>query len=211
MKKDYFANIEYNRKKRRSSVVLAVILTLILLSMAVVFVANKDYVFAILFASFIIVPIITIPSGFKNYPVHSNPIVSIERGLIVSNGKAFNIKDINTVTVLIELPSSKIDKEDLKTLEELKTTMPEDEFFGSFDISYYDKKGKPQIEYAYIDHVIDALYSAVECGVKKYVIKFTIKKNTVTNECDLKKKIEKDAKENALNKVSKKARSRQLI
>ncbi len=211
MKKDYFANIEYNRKKRRNSVVLSIILTFILLSMAVVFVANKDYAFAVLFASLVIVPIITLPSGFKNYPVHNNPIISIEKGLIVSNGKAFDIKDINTVTVLIELPSSKIDKDDLKTLEELKTTMPKDEFFGSFDISYYDKKGKPQVEYAYIDHTIGALYYAVECGLKKYAIKFTIKKNTVTNECDLKKKIENDAKENGLNKVSKKARNRQLI
>ncbi len=211
MKKDYFANIEYNRKKRRNSVVLSVILTFILLSTAVVFVVNKDYIFAVLFLLFMIVPIITIPLGFKNYPVHGNAIISIEKGLIISNGKAFDIKDINTVTVLIELPSSKIDKDDLKILEQLKTAMPEDEFFGAFDISYYDKNGKPQVEYAYIDHVIGALYHAVECGVKKYAIKFTIKKNTVTNECDLKKKLENDAKENALNKVSKKARNRQLI
>lgn len=211
MRKEYYSNIEYNKKKRRSAIILAIILTMLLLFMASVFAVNGDYLFAIIFLGFLIVPIISIPSGFKNYPVHNKPIVIVEDDSITANGKTFSFKDIKRIMVIVELPSSKIDKDDLKTLDYLRTTMPEDDFYGTFDIYYKGTKSKTEIEYTTIDHVVDALYSVAETGFKAYKLKFTIKKNTVVNECDLKKRKEVLAKEEPIDKVSKKQRKRQLL
>lgn len=211
MRKEYFVNIEYNKKKRRSAIVLGVILTMLLLIMSATFAVNGDYLFAIVFLLFLIVPIISIPSGFKNYPVHNKPIVVIENDTVTANDKTFKLKEIKKVVAIIELPSSKIDKEDLETLDYLRTSMPEDNFYGTFDIYYQGSKKKTEIEYTTIDHVVDALYAVAETGFKAYKLKFTIKKNTVVNECDLKKRKELLAKEDPLDKVSKKQRNRQLL
>ncbi len=211
MRKEYFVNIEYNKKKRKNAIVLSIILTMLLLFMASVFAVNGDYFFTIIFLLLLIVPILSIPSGFKNYPVHNKPIVVIENNSITANGKTFNYKNIKRILVIVELPSSKIDKDDLKTLDYLRTTMPEDNFYGTFDIYYEGSKKKTEIEYTTIDHVVDALYAVAETGFKAYKLKFTIKKNTVVNECDLKKNIESVAKEDSVDKLSKRQRKRQLL
>ncbi len=211
MRKEYFANKEFNKTKRRNAVVLSIILAFMLLFMAATFAVKGDYLFSGVFALLLVIPILAIPSGFKNYPIHDKPIVIIEDGVIIANGKTFKIKEIKKLNVIIELPSSKIDKQDLELLDKLRTSIPEDDFYGTFDIVYQGEKNKNEIEYAYIDHVVDALYCMVENGLKKYDLKFTIKKNTVVNECDLKKVIEKEKKENALDKTTKKERKRQLL
>lgn len=211
MRKEYFANKEFNKSKRRNAVVLGIILGVLLLSMAAIFANQGDYLFAGLFAVLLIIPILSIPSGFKNYPVHDKPIAIIEDGVLTANGKTFKIKEIKKLNVIIELPSSKVDKQDLELLDKLRTSIPEDDFYGTFDIVYAGENNKTQIEYAYIDHVVDALYCMVENGLRKYDLKYTIKKNTVVNECDIKKVIEKQKQEEALDKTTKKERQKQLL
>ena len=211
MKKEYFANKEFNKNKRRNAIVLSVFLSFMLLFMSATFAVKGDYLFTILFVLLLVIPILAIPAGFKNYPIHDNAIVVIENEEIVSNGKTFKLKEIKKLNVIIEIPSCKIDKEDIKTLDRLRTSIPKDDYFGSFDIVYKNEKNKIVIEYAYIDHVIDALYCMVDNGLKKYDLKFTIKKNTVVNECDLKKVLDKQKQENALDKTTKKERKKQLI
>lgn len=211
MKKEYFANKEYNKSKRRNSIFLSIILTMLLLFMASIYAVKGDYGFALIFALLLVIPIAAIPAGFKNYPLHDKPIVVIENGVLIANDKTFKIKEIKKLNVIIELPSSKIDKDDIETLERLKKEIPEDLYFGTFDIVYDGGKKKSEIEYAHIDHVVDALYQMVDNGLRKYDLKFTIKKNTVVNECDLKKVLDKQKQENALNKTTAKERKRQLI
>ena len=211
MKKEYFVNKEYNKKKRKSAIVLGIILTMLLLFMASIFAVNGDYFFTIVFLVLLIVPILSIPSGFKNYPVHNEPIVVIDKNTITANGKTFNFKDIKRILVIIDLPSSKVDKDDLKTLDYLRTAMPEDEFYGTFDIYYEGGKKKTEIEYTTIDHVVDALYTVAEAGFKAYKLRYTIKKNSVVNECDLKKRKEELAKEDPIENLSKRQRKRQLL
>ena len=211
MRKEYFANKEYNKLKRRNSILLSIILTMLLLFMASVYAVKGDYGFALIFIAILVIPIVAIPAGFKNYPVHDNPIVIIEDGELIANGKTFKIKEIKKLNVIIELPSSKVDKDDIKTLDKLKTNIPEDLFHGTFDIVYAGEKKKTEIEYAHIDHVVDALYQMVDNGLRRYDLKFTIKKNTVVNECDLKKVLDKQKQENALDKTTVKERKRQLI
>ena len=209
MKKEYFANKDFNRVKRKKAVTLSVVLVFIILSMSALFAASNAYVFTFVFLSFILIPIISLPTSFKNYPLHDNPIVTINEDSIIVNDKSFKIKDINKISIIIELPTSGIESKDKECLEKMRTSVPEDEYYGSFDIVYYDKKGKKQVEYSYIDHVIDALTIASLNGVKHYELRFAIKKNVVVNECDFKKSIKNE--EMPLEMVSKKARNRQLL
>ena len=58
MKKEYFANKDFNRLKRKKAVTLSVVLVFIILSMSALFAASNDYVFTFVFLSFILIPII---------------------------------------------------------------------------------------------------------------------------------------------------------
>ena len=211
MKKEYFLNLDYNRRKRRSTLTLSLILVLMIGCMASIFISMQDYVFALVFSAFLILPIYAIPSGFKNYPLHNKPVVKIGDGEIVINDKLFSVKDVSKLIIIVELPSSKIASKDIELLNKLKVEYPTDDYFGTFDVVYYDVKGKRQTEYCAIDHVIDALYTMIDNGFKNYELKFTIKKNTVINECDLKKRKEEVLEDTSLKKISKKQRTRQLI
>ena len=113
------------------------------------------------------------------------------------------------LNVIITLPSTKNDVKDRQILENLKKEYPTEDCYGTFDIVYLDSKGKRQVEYSTIDLAISALKDAVSIGVKNYSLKYTIKKNTVLNECDLKKEPVKE--EDKLEKVSQKNRKRQLL
>ena len=210
MEKQYFVNKEYNKLKRKNAVVLSVILTMMLLSMSAVFASGGNYVIAVIFALLVIVPIIAIPSGFKNYPISEKPQIIITDSNITINDKIFTIKEVLKISVLIEVPSSKIDKKDVEFLEYLRTTFPEDNYVGTFDIIYLDEKGKKQVAYSTIDHVVDALINSAKVGVKNYELKFTMKKNSVVNICDL-KAYKEEKVDKSLEEISKKTRKRQLL
>ena len=210
MKKEYFSNLEYNRKKRKSAIFLSLFLTILILGLVSLFAINKDYVFVVVFAFMLVIPIVTLPSAFKNFPVNGKPIVIIEDDSITVNGVTKNVKEIASINVLIELPSCKVDKKDIELLNELKSSIPKDLYYGNFDLFYYDDKKKRQSLYSHVDHVVDALYLASKIGVKDYSLKFVINKNVVTNDCDLRKVLNSQG-EKPLESVSKKNRTKQLI
>lgn len=209
MQKKYYANLEFNKLKRRNSITLSILLFMALLSMSAMFASQGQYLFAIIFGLILILPIVTVPSAFKNFPVDGREIVVIEDNLIKINKKEFKVKEIVRLNVIITLPSTKKDSEDRAILERLSKEYPEEDTYGSFDIVYLDNKGKKQVEFSTIDNVIDALKTAVSIGVKSYSLKYSIKKNTVANECDLKKAPKKE--EENLKNVSSKNRKRQLL
>ncbi len=209
MQKKYYANIHYNKLKRKNAITLSVILFMALLSMTAMFASQGQYIFALIFGLLLVIPIVTVPSAFKNFPVDGREIVVVEDNFIKVNQKEFKIKEILKLNVIVSLPSTKKDSEDKLLLEKLAKEYPQDDYYGTFDIVYLDSKGKKQIEYSTIDNVITALKSAVSIGVKNYALKFSIKKNTVLNECDLKK--EPKTEEESLKNVSSKNRKRQLL
>ena len=77
MQKDFYSDITYNRQKRRSSVILSSLLTLIALGTASIFVINKDWVYMGVFIAMSLLPIALLPISFKTYPVHGKPIVTV--------------------------------------------------------------------------------------------------------------------------------------
>ncbi len=210
MKKDYFCNLDYNRAKRKNSLLLSLLLIICILGTISIFIALKDYTFIAIFALCLIVPIIAIPSAFKSYPLSVNPILSITDKEIIVGKETFKIKDIIKVKCIIDLPYSKIDAENKKLLNEMKSVKPENIYFGTFDIVIKDEKGKTRIIYSHIDEVIDALETAIEMGLKHYSLIYSIKKTSVVSEFDFKSSIA-NQKEIEKQTTTKKAKTKQLI
>ncbi len=210
MKKEFYANLDYNKSKRKNSLLLSSLLLICILGTISMFIMSKDYLFITFFAVFLVVPFFAIPSTFKNYPIDGKPIVTITDKDITIGKETIKIKDIIRIKCIIELPKSKLDSENKALLEEMKTAKPENIYFGSFDITTKDSKGKIKIVYGHIDNLINAIETAYEVGVKHVKLNYAIKKLTVESEYDFKGELAK-AKEKEFQMASKKSKAKHLI
>ena len=210
MKKEFYANLDYNKSKRRSALLLSSLLMICILGTVSIFILSKDYLFIIFFAVFLIVPFFAIPSTFKNFPIDGKPVVTITDKDITIGKETIKIKDIIRIKCIIELPYSKIDSENKILLEEMKKAKPEDVYYGTFDITTRDSQGKIKIVYGHIDNLISAIETAYEAGVKHVVLTYAIKKLTAESEYDFKGELAK-VKEKEFQTASKKSKTKHLI
>ncbi len=210
MEKNYYANMEYNRRKKNQGVTLSVLLLVFMLGTASVFIATKQYSFVIIFGAVAILPIFLLPSIFKNYPTDNRIMVAIKDREVSMDGTTCKLNNITKIRVTIELPASRLDSENKITLSKVAKEKPEDIYFGNFDLVVKDDMGKKKVLYSHIDNVIDALNTLLLLGVKHYEIHYTIKKQSVICEYDLRKDMAIE-KEKTLQSTSKKDRKKQLL
>ena len=210
MEKKFYANIEYNKRKKSSGITLSMLLIVMLLLTISIFVAIKQYEFVLIFAVLLLLPAFLIPRIFKTYPTDGREIVVIKDKEVIMDNATTKLKDITLIRVTIELPESKLDSENNALLEEMKSQKPNAEFFGNFDLVVKDLKGEKKFLYSHIENVMQALETLLELGVKHYEILYSIKKKSVKCEYDVKKDIVIQ-KENALTSTSKKDRKKQLL
>ena len=124
MKKEYFANLEYNRHKRRKVLTLSIIGFIMFSGTASVFIAFKTYSVAIMFLLGLIIPITAIPSAFKNHPVNGLPVVTFENDSVVFRNKTLAIKEISSIKITIEIPAYEVNKLDYDVVEEYQNKKP---------------------------------------------------------------------------------------
>ncbi len=210
MKKEYFANIDYNRQKRRKALTLSIIAFILFGGTASVFFASKDYLIGGMFLLGLIIPITTLPSAFKNYPISSAPIISFDGDSVVLKHTTLKIKEISSIKVTIDIPTYEVSKLDFNAIEEIKNKKPEDIYFGTFDIFVKNEKKNVKVYYNSIDNVIDALETAISLGLKNYALFFTVKNNSIKSSYDLISLV-KEKKQQEFQKTSKQAKTRQLI
>lgn len=210
MKKEFYSNISYNRNKRRSAVTLNSLLIVVALGTATLFAVKKDPVFTIFFLFFVFLPIAMIPMSFKNYPVHGKPIITLDGNVSVVMGQEIKIKDITKIKVLVELEPSKLDSENIKALNEIKSIYPEGYYCGNFDVFYIGADGKKKQVFSHVENVFDALNAFLYEGVKNYSVTYSAKKNSVLSTYDFKNRIA-NIKQEENNKTSQKQKKRQLI
>jgi hypothetical protein len=210
MKKEFYANLDYNKSKRRSALLLSSLLMICILGTISIFVISKDYFFIIFFAIFLVIPFFAIPSTFKSYPIDGKPVVTITDKDITIGKETVKIKDIIRIKCIIELPHSKIDAENKMLLDQMKTAKPEDIYFGSFDITTRDNQGKIKIVYGHIDNLISAIETAYDTGVKHIILTYAIKKLTAESEYDFKGELAK-VKEKEFQTASRKSKTKHLI
>lgn len=210
MEKIFYADIEYNRQKRRSAITLSTLLIVLMIGTASIFMVKQDWLFSIFFLVFTLVPIFLIPQSFKNYPVHGKPILIIGDKKVTVMGKTVSLKDISSFRSTIALPPSKLDSENLKMLEEFKNVRPHEDFDGDLDIFYVNEKGRKEILFSHIQNVVLAHEALIDLGVKKYSMIFSVKKNTVKSEFDFKSHIANERQAENAN-TSKKSKTKQLL
>ena len=210
MKQLYYANKEYNRKKRSTGLTMSILLILLTVGMASVFIAVKDYMLAGIFGIVTLMPIFTIPATFKSYPVHDNPLVKITDKDVTVFDKTVKFKDIIKVKVIIELPASRLDSENKQLLEDMKNVKPENIYYGNFDVVYRKPDGKVDTLYSHIEDVVEALETIVEYGFKNYELSYAIKKSNVISTYDFRAEIIKRNEEEQ-KQASKKKKLKQLI
>lgn len=210
MQKDFYSDIAYNREKRRSSIILSSLLTLVALGTASIFILNKDWVYMGVFVAMSLLPIALLPISFKTYPVHGKSIVTVTDKDITVMGETVSIKDITKIKVLIELPPCGDDRESVKQLEDMKFVHPGYEVYGNLDMFYIGKDGKKKTAYSHITNVIEALEDMLLVGVKNYSVTYTCKKNTSISEFDF-KTVVNNKKQEEFAKVTKKQKTKGLI
>ena len=209
MKKEFYADIIFNKQKRRSAVILNLLLVVISLGTASIFLVNKDWFFGGAFVLIAILPIALIPVTFRNYPINGNPIITVTDKEITVMNETVKIKDVTKIKVLIELPPCN-DAESVKALENIKTVHPGYEIYGNLDMFYVGSDGKKKIAYSHVANVIEALEDMIYVGVKNYSVTYSLKKNTALSEFDFRKVVsQKKQEEN--NKLTEKQKKRQLI
>lgn len=210
MKKEYFANLDYNRQKRRKALTLSLIAFLMFSGMASVFFASGSPIIGSMFLLGLIIPITSLPSAFKNHPINGNPIITFDGDSVILRNKTLNVKEITSIKITIDIPTSLVDKLDFNAIEELKNRKPEDVYFGTFDIFVRKENKDVKVYYNNVDHVIDALETAIRLGVKKYAIFFVVKNNSIKSNYDIISLVKEKQKEE-YDKLSKLSKTRQLI
>ncbi len=210
MEKIFYADLEYNRQKRRSAITLSALLIVLMVGTASIFIAQRDWFFSIFFFVFTLIPILLIPQAFKNYPVHGKPILIIGDKEVTAMGKTVSLKDISSFRSTITLPASKLDSENLKMLEEFRNIRPHEDFDGDLDIFYVNEKGKKEILFSHIQNVVLAHEALIDIGIKKYSMIISVKKNTVKSEFDFKTHISNE-RQAEIASTSKKSKTKQLL
>ncbi len=210
MEKRFYADLEYNRAKRRSAVILNSLLIVVAIGTASIFIAQKDYAFMAVFLLIALLPAALIPMSFKNYPVDGRSIITVTDKEITVMGQTAKIKEITKIKVLIELPPTKDETECIKTLNEYKTIHPGYEVYGNLDMFYIGADGKRKTSYSHVANVIEALEDILYVGVKNYSVTYSIKKNTALSTYDF-KNVVANKKQEENNKLTKKQKTKQLI
>lgn len=210
MIKEFFADIEYNRQKRRSAIILNSLLIVVTWGTASIFIVKKDIIFSLFFLIFSFIPMITIPSAFKNFPVHGKAVLSVLEKEVVVMGLTLKLKDISSFRATITLPPCKTEKENIEILEEFKSQKPHEEFDGDFDIFYVDSKGKKQTAFSHVQNVAGAIEAMIDFGVKNYSLIYSAKKNTVKSTFDFKSDIA-NRRQAEMNQSNKKGKNKQLL
>ena len=210
MEKKFYSDIQYNRAKRRSSIILNSLLIVAAVGTASMFIAQKDYLFMGLFLVLALLPIALIPISFKNHPIHGRSIITVTDKDITVMGETAKIKDVTKIKVLIELPPVSNDLEGIEMLNEYKSIHPGYEFYGNLDMFYVGEGGKKKIVYSHVCNVIEALEDMLYVGVKNYSVTYSVKKNTAISNYDF-KNVVANRKQEENNKLSKKQKTKQLI
>ncbi|MBQ3235527.1 MAG: hypothetical protein IJA97_05150 [Clostridia bacterium] len=210
MAKEFFADIEYNRQKRRSAIILNSLLIVLTVGTASIFIAKRDWVFSAFFLLFTIIPMLTIPSAYKNFPVHGKPVLTVTDKEVLVMDMALKLKDISSFKAIITLPPCKTELETVKMLEEFRDIRPDEAFDGDFDIYYYNEKGKKQTVFSHVKNVVGAIEALIELGVKNYSLVYSAKKNTVKSTFDFKSDMA-NRRQAEMSKAGKKSKTKQLI
>lgn len=211
--KNFYPDVEYNKSKRIKFFSLYALLFLTMGVTIGAFISIGQWWIAIFSFAIIVFVGCFIPQTIKSYPVKKGvPQITVSGREVKICGQTFHVQDIDKARVLIELaPVSKVPSENKAFVHEFASKMPEEECFGTVELSFKPgvngiKKG--EVRYAYVNDCLGALTALVDAGLKHYVVGFSMKKIYEQAAFSIKKTEVKQAK---LTDVSQKDRLKQIF
>lgn len=211
--KNFYPDVEYNKSKRIKFFSLFALLFITLGVSIGAFISINQWWVAIFSMAIIVFIGCFIPQTIKNYPVKKGvPQITVIGRDVKIGGQTFHVQDLDRARVLIELaPVSKIASENKAFVREFASKMPEDECFGTVELSFKPgvngiKKG--EVRYAYVNDCLGALTALVDAGLKHYVVGFSMKKIYEQAAFSIKKT---EVKQPKLTDVSQKDRLKQIF
>lgn len=210
MQKEFYPNIEFNRKRRRQLWTFYLLLLVLCGGFSVYMFATKQFMLGGILAAMIALLFSMVPSSLAQYPVKSKALIKIDgKQVTFYTGETVKASDILAVSISIDVPEvGKIAEENKKYLAEVASTKPTEPVFGACDVSVRNEKGKEVVKYHLIEDVIGALECFLSMGVKKYRILYCMKK--LTEEAKYKMTATED-KENKLSDLTEKEKMMQLL
>ena len=211
--KNFYPDVEYNKSKRIKFFSLYALLFLTMGVTIGAFISIGQWWIAIFSLAVIIFIGCFIPQTIKSYPVKKGvPQITVANREVKIGGQTFHIQDVENARVLIELaPVSKIPSENKAFVQDFASKMPEDECFGTVELSFKPnvngiKKG--EVRYAYVNDCLGALTAMVDAGLKHYAIGFSMKKIYEPAKFSITKT---EIKQQKLTDVSQKDRLKQIM
>ena len=113
MQKEFYPNIEFNRKRRTKLFVYFAILVILMGGFSVFLFATKQTSMAIMMLGLIIVFLFMSSSGLGQYPVKHKPLIIIDgKSATFAPNETVGVSQITAVSICIEVPViSKVEKE----------------------------------------------------------------------------------------------------
>lgn len=207
----FYADVEYNKSRRVRYIVLLVLLFLVMGLMIGTFVVSKQWMFVIVLGAVLLIMASLIPTVLKNYPVKSEPVMTIVGREVFVQGKTIRTTDIEKVIVNVEVGAvSKNNDENKEFLKQVASVFPEEKLLGTVDLVLKSgpKVKKGETVYMTLSDSIGAAVALVNAGVKHYAIGFSLKKFYEPAAFSITKTEKQKAK---LTDVSAKERRRQII
>ncbi len=213
----FYPDVEFNRKERKKTVVLAGVLIIFLLGMGISIVASSlsqedagmGMVSGLLMIVLFVFAISMIPSAFKQYPVKHEPIIEIKQRELIVNGETFKYADVKDARLTITLaPVGKKDENE-KFLESMLGSEPPEHVTANLDFVVKDKGNKTKTVYTTIADAYEALVALYQVGFKHYTIVYSLKKLAKKATFDIGSRVTEQGE--TLSSLSKKDRLKQLF
>lgn len=180
----FYPDIEFNKRERRKTIVLAVILLFFLAGMGATIIAasiqNTENPMGWLSGALMIVMFVfaisLIPNAFKQYPVKNDPIIEIKQREIVINGETFKYSDVKEARLTITVEPVGKKEENEKFLDSLLSKEPPAHITANLDFAVPDKGTKLKTLYTTVADAYEALVALYQAGFKHYSIVYSMKK-----------------------------------
>ena len=211
----FYPDVEFNKKERRKMFLYAVLLVFMLGGMTLVmFLSDQtmSIMSGVIMAFVLIVGVMMIPGGLKQYPVKNDAIIEVGPKEATIAGKTVKISDIYEVRLTITLAPVGTKEENEKFLDEIMKAEPERNMTANLDFTMktpIDPKGREKEIYTTIANAYEGLLAFYKAGCKHYRIIYSMKKLTRVSTYNLGDTVAENGLK--LSQISKKDRAKQLF
>lgn len=213
----FYPDLAYNKKERKKTLVLSIILIIFLGGMGVTVLIpglqNQDnpmgWISGALMLFLLIFCISIIPGAFKQYPIKNEPVVVVTTKDITIMGTTYKHADVKNVRLTITVGPVGNKAENEKFLDSLVDKEPPKNVTANLDFVVPDKKGKLTTVYTTVCNGYEALVDLYKAGFKHYSIVYSLKKLARKSNYSIASTQTSEGK--PLSELSKKERKRQLF